>query len=54
LFLTIAAAVLLGALPAILANLLTMNLFGLLFLGIFLFIAIPVVYTRLSGIQLTR
>jgi len=54
LFFTIAAAVLVGALPAILVQGLRLNIFGLIFQGIYLFLAIPVVYTRLSGIQLTR
>ena len=54
LFITIAAAMLLGALPVIIFNLVSFNLFGLIFQGIFLFIATPVVYTRLSGIQLNR
>jgi len=54
LFITIAAAMLLGALPVIIFNLISFNLFGLIFQGIFLFIATPVVYTRLSGIQLNR
>jgi hypothetical protein len=43
-----------GALPVIIFNLVSFNLFGLIFQGIFLFIATPVVYTRLSGIQLNR
>ena len=54
LFITIAVAMVLGALPIILLNLIRFNLFGLIFQGIFLFIATPVVYTRLSGIQLNR
>ena len=54
LFITIAAAMVLGALPVIIFNLVAFNLFGLIFQGIFLFIATPVVYTRLSGIQLNR
>ena len=54
LFITIAAAVILGALPVIIFNVIAFNLFGLIFQGIFLFIATPVVYTRLSGIQLNR
>ena len=54
LFITIAAAVVLGALPVILIQLFTGNIFNLIFQGIFLFIAIPIVYTRLSGIQLNR
>jgi hypothetical protein len=54
LFITIVAAVALGALPAILLNLFTFNLFGLAFQGIYLAMAIPTVYTRLSGIQLFK
>jgi hypothetical protein len=54
LFITVAAAVVLGALPVIIFNLLSFSLFGLIFQGIFLFVATPVIYTRLSGIQLMR
>jgi len=54
LFITIASAVIVGALPVILSQLITLNLFSLIFQGIYLFIATPVVYTRLSGIQLNR
>ena len=54
LFITIAAAVVVGALPVILIQIFTLNIFGLIFQAIFLFIATPVVYTRLSGIQLNR
>jgi hypothetical protein len=54
LFITVAAAVVLAALPVIIFNLISFNLFGLIFQGIYLFIATPVVYTRLSGIQLNR
>lgn len=54
LFITVIVAVVLGGLPAVVLNLISFNLFGLIFQGIFLFIATPIVYTRLSGIQLTR
>jgi hypothetical protein len=54
LFITVVAGVVLGALPVAIFNLLTMNVFGLIFMAIYLFIATPVVFTRLSGIQLTR
>jgi len=57
LFITIAAAMVLGALPVILFLLLSLNiniLIRLVFQGIYLFIATPVVYTRLAGIQLKR
>jgi hypothetical protein len=54
LFITIAMAMVLGALPVILIHVVTMNIFSLIFQGIYLFIAVPVVYTRLSGIQIGR
>jgi uncharacterized oligopeptide transporter (OPT) family protein len=54
LFITVAVGMVLGAVPIIIFNLLSFSLFGLIFQGIFLFVATPVVYTRLSGIQLTR
>jgi hypothetical protein len=54
LFITIVVGVALGALPLVIFNLVAFSLFGLIFLGIFLFVATPVIYTRLSGIQLTR
>ena len=55
LFITIVVAVVLGALPIILFQLVfTQNLFGILFQVIYLVIAVPVVYSRLSGIQLFR
>lgn len=54
LFITVAAGVVLGTIPIILFELFTMNLFGILFQVIYLVIAVPVVYSRLSGIQLFR
>ena len=54
LFMTVAAGVILGALPVILIQVLRGDLFGILFQVIYLIIATPVVYTRLSGIQLFR
>jgi hypothetical protein len=55
LFITVAAGVIVGALPIILFQLvLARNLFGVLFQVIYLVIAVPVVYSRLSGIQLFR
>ena len=55
LFMTVAAGVVVGALPVILFQLVfTRNLFGVLFQVIYLVIAVPVVYSRLSGIQLFR
>jgi hypothetical protein len=55
LFMTVAAGVVLGALPVILFQLFfSGNLFGILFQVIYLVIAVPVVYSRLSGIQLFR
>jgi hypothetical protein len=46
--------VVVGALPVILFQLLGLNLFNLIFQGVFLVLAVPVVYTRLSGIQIFR
>jgi hypothetical protein len=54
LFITISAAVVVGALPVILFQLFAGNFFSLIFQGIYLFISTPIVYTRLSGIQLNR
>jgi len=54
LFITIAVGVVIGALPVILFQVLSTNLFGILFQVIYLMIAVPVVYSRLSGIQLFR
>ena len=54
LFFTILIAVILGALPMVLIQLLRMNLFGILFQGIYLVLVAPAVYYRLSGIQLFK
>jgi hypothetical protein len=54
LFITVCAGVVVGALPVILFQLFSGSFFSLIFQGIYLFIATPVVYTRLSGIQLNR
>lgn len=54
LFLTIAAGVVVGALPVLIFQIIFFNLFGVIFQVIYLVIATPVVYTRLSGIQLFR
>ncbi len=54
LFLTAAGGVVLGALLAALFNIFTLNLFGLLFQGIYVFLATPLVYGRLAGIRLMR
>jgi len=54
LFITVAVGVVLGAVPVVLFQLFTFNIFGIIFQVIYLVIATPVVYTRLSGIQLFR
>ena len=54
LFITIMAGVILGALPILLLEVLRLNLFGIIFQVLYLVIAVPVVYSRLSGIQLFR
>jgi len=53
-FITVAVAVVLGALPVILVQLMNLNVFGIVFQVIYLVIAVPTVYARLSGIQLFR
>ncbi len=56
LFLTVAAGVVLGALPVILIQFVFFrsNFFALIYQAIFLVLTVPVVFTRLSGIQLRR
>jgi len=54
LFLTVGAGVVLGALPVMIFQIFSMNIFGIIFQVIYLVIATPLVYTRLSGIQLFR
>lgn len=54
LFITVAVGVVLGALPILLFQLAIGNIFGILFQVIYLVIVVPLVYTRLSGIQLFR
>jgi hypothetical protein len=54
LFITVAVGVVVGALPIALVQLLSMNIFGIIFQAIYLVIAVPIVYTRLSGIQLSK
>jgi hypothetical protein len=54
LFVTVAVGVVVGALPTLLFQLFFFDIFGVIFQVIYLVIATPVVYTRLSGIQLFR
>jgi hypothetical protein len=54
LFLTLIAAVILGALPVLLYQLLRFNLWGIIFLAIYLVMAVPMIYYRLSGIRLFK
>jgi len=54
LFITVAVGVAIGALPILLTQILTGSLFGIVFQVVYLIVAIPLVYTRLAGIQLTR
>jgi hypothetical protein len=53
-FITVIAGVVLGAVPVILLQLLNLYIFGIVFQVIYLVIAVPTVYARLSGIQLFR
>ena len=54
LFITCAAGVVMGALPVMIVQILSMNIFGIIFQVIYLIVAVPLVYTRLSGIQFFR
>ena len=54
LFITVAAGVVAVALPVVLFQLFAGNIFGIVFQVIYLVIVTPIVYTRLSGIQLFR
>lgn len=54
LFITVAVGVVIGALPILIAQLMIFNIFGIIFQIVYLFIAVPFVYTRLAGIQLNR
>lgn len=54
LFITVALGVVIGAVPVILFQLFIGNLFGIVYQAIYLVIAVPTVYARLSGIQLFR
>jgi len=54
LFITVAVGFVLGAVPMLLIQIFTLNVFGIIFQVIYLLLATPVVYTRLSGIQLFR
>ena len=54
LFITMVVAVILGALPVALFQLFTYNIFGLIFQIIYLVISVPIVYYRVSGIQIKR
>jgi hypothetical protein len=51
LFLTVAAGMVLGALPVIALNIITLDVYGLIAQAIYLVIATPVMYSRLSGLQ---
>jgi len=52
LFIACAAGVALGAIPIVLFLLLTGNMYALISLGIYTFVATSTVYARLAGIQL--
>lgn len=54
LFMTVAAGVVVGALPIILGALAGGSLYPILFQTIYLVLVVPTVYARLSGIQLSR
>ena len=54
LFITIAVSAVIGALPMLLMSLFVFDLFSVIFQGLFLFLAVPAMFVRLSGIQLFR
>lgn len=54
LFRIAAAGAVVGALPIIITNLFFLNIYGLIWPGIYTFLIVSTVYTRLSGIQLNR
>lgn len=54
LFISCAVGVVVGALPVVLVLFFMGNMFPLLGIGIYMVVATPTVYTRISGIQLTR
>jgi len=54
LFWLVAAGVMVGALPVVLFLLLTGNLYSIIWQGLYLFVATPTVYARISGFQFTR
>ncbi|MCX7753884.1 MAG: hypothetical protein N2117_01380 [Anaerolineales bacterium] len=54
LFRVILAGLIVGALPMGLIQIFTLNVFGILFQAIYLFISAPTAYYRLSGIQLFK
>jgi hypothetical protein len=54
LFLTIVAGMILGAAPVIAMQVLNLNVWGLIAQALYLVIAVPVMYSRLSGIQFFR
>lgn len=54
LFKVILAGVIVGALPMAIIQLLSLNIFGIAFQAIYLFISAPTAYYRISGIQLFK
>lgn len=54
LFRVILAGLIVGALPMGLIQIFTLNVFGILFQAVYLFVSAPTAYYRLSGIQLFK
>ena len=52
LFITLLVSVILGAVPVAVFLVLTFNFWSLIFQAIYLFIAVPIIYYRLSGIRM--
>jgi hypothetical protein len=54
LYRVIFAGIILGALPVALLQILALNIFGIIFQAIYLFISAPTAYYRISGIRIGR
>lgn len=54
LYKAILAGIILGAVPIILFELIIFDVFGIIFQGIYLFLAVPTAYYRISGIRIIK
>lgn len=54
LYKVILAGIVIGAIPVVLWQLITFNIFGIIFQGIYLFLAVPTAYYRTTGIRILK